>query len=172
MTTTNFNINARLISEIIVTEFPTVTPHSIISQKNFQTWDTFSLENRDYGVTVEYRLCYGIPTLWNFVIPDELYPLVCLELFGTTTPSSEDKCIFKVENKIPLEDYTEVAAVIAYPKGCHSRAQCGWAKRGGESPIHYRNRFYKKYTHRRAAIKRGEVGEKARYGGYGHSSRW
>lgn len=174
MNSSKLNVTARLIATNIVAEFPTVTVHSIVAIGNNYSNDDdiHNMEKRDYGVYAEYRLCYGMLVLWSFAIPDELYPLVCVELFGSENPSYEDKCIFKLDNKISLEDYTEVAQTISFPKGCHTRAQHGWAKRGGESPIHYRNQFYKKYKHRRNAVKRGELGDKAKYGIFGHSRRW
>lgn len=174
MNNSNLNVTARNIATMIVAEFPTVTVHSIVAigNNNSNDDDIHNIEKRDYGVYAEFRLSYGMLVLRNFAIPDELYPLVCVELFGSENPSYEDKCIFKLDNKISLEDYTEVAQTISFPKGFHTRAQMGWAKHGGESPIYYRCRFYKRYKHRRNAVKRGELGDKAKYGIGGHSKRW
>lgn len=64
-------------------------------------------------------------------------------------------------------DPYEVAQTIAYPKAGYLRKM----RRNHKKKTTY-DTYSKKYKLRRASIKRGELGWKARYGKAGHSSWW
>lgn len=129
--------------------------------------DIIVLENQ--YVTAWGRECYGQTQLWFFT---DVHP----ELMKYLLPMINSKENFNLPNvtkvlKLGI-DIWETAQVIPMKKRGHfTSTQNGWSKPGGEAKRS--QPFAKKYSTRRAAIKRGDCyGVAAKYGKIGCSSHW
>ena len=118
------------------------------------------------------REFYGEDHLWYFT---EVSPEL-MEYLNSIPRMGADKIHFHLPNAIDVlevdMDIWETAQVIPMKKRGHfTYTQLGWSKPGGESKRSAP--FAKKYSSRRAAIKRGDCyGGAAKYGRVGCSSYW